>query len=202
MTGKKPTICRQFTTIDDTILGGYGRNSAQKDDFKHISCCAGLLTTFWSYCTVSHPGTATEGGTFDYSALTITAIYNKPGQIERINDLVDEHSKYIPRVVPTYQTLYWSDPPRGLPEQKEPGNILWNNDEDDENAEVFIHSPEAMALTEPWETGCKNLIIVHPDEIARIKVWFDIAGLYVWHCHIVEYEDNIMMSPYRVRPMP
>jgi spore coat protein A len=24
--------------------------------------------------------------------------------------------------------------------------------------------------------------------------------LYVWHCHIVEHEDNEMMRPYRVGP--
>ena len=29
---------------------------------------------------------------------------------------------------------------------------------------------------------------------------FDIAGLYVWHCHIVEHEDNEMMVPYCVGP--
>ncbi len=27
---------------------------------------------------------------------------------------------------------------------------------------------------------------------------FDLAALYVWHCHIVEHEDNEMMRPYRV----
>ena len=25
-----------------------------------------------------------------------------------------------------------------------------------------------------------------------------MAGLYVWHCHIVEHEDNEMMRPYEV----
>ena len=27
---------------------------------------------------------------------------------------------------------------------------------------------------------------------------FDIAGLYVWHCHILEHEDNEMMRPFVV----
>jgi FtsP/CotA-like multicopper oxidase with cupredoxin domain len=27
---------------------------------------------------------------------------------------------------------------------------------------------------------------------------FDIAGLYVWHCHILEHEDNEMMRPFEV----
>jgi len=29
---------------------------------------------------------------------------------------------------------------------------------------------------------------------------FDVEGLYVWHCHILEHEDNEMMRPYRVGP--
>jgi len=29
---------------------------------------------------------------------------------------------------------------------------------------------------------------------------FDIASLNVWHCHIVEHEDNEMMRPYVVGP--
>ena len=31
---------------------------------------------------------------------------------------------------------------------------------------------------------------------------FDLAGLFVWHCHILEHEDNEMMRPYRVGPEP
>ena len=51
---------------------------------------------------------------------------------------------------------------------------------------------------EPWETGLKDTIIVYPGEVARIKAQFDLPGLFVWHCHILEHEDNEMMRPYRV----
>jgi FtsP/CotA-like multicopper oxidase with cupredoxin domain len=50
----------------------------------------------------------------------------------------------------------------------------------------------------PWETGFKDTVISYPGEITRIRARFDIAGLYVWHCHIVEHEDNEMMRPYRI----
>ena len=50
----------------------------------------------------------------------------------------------------------------------------------------------------PWETGFKDTVIAYPGEITRVKARFDIAGLYVWHCHIVEHEDNEMMRPYVV----
>ena len=28
-----------------------------------------------------------------------------------------------------------------------------------------------------------------------------IPGQFVWHCHIVEHEDNEMMRPYRIGPV-
>ncbi|MHC4415370.1 MAG: multicopper oxidase family protein [Planctomycetota bacterium] len=55
---------------------------------------------------------------------------------------------------------------------------------------------------EPWETGFKDTVIALPDEITRIKARFDKEGLYVWHCHILEHEDNEMMRPYYVGTMP
>ena len=51
---------------------------------------------------------------------------------------------------------------------------------------------------ENWENGFKDTVIAYPGEITRIKARFDIAGLFVWHCHIVEHEDNEMMRPYAV----
>jgi hypothetical protein len=51
---------------------------------------------------------------------------------------------------------------------------------------------------QPWETGYKDTVIAFPGEITRVKALFDIPGLYVWHCHIVEHEDNEMMRPYVV----
>jgi FtsP/CotA-like multicopper oxidase with cupredoxin domain len=50
----------------------------------------------------------------------------------------------------------------------------------------------------PTEAGWKDTVIAYPGEITRVKSTFDIAGLYVWHCHIVEHEDNEMMVPYCV----
>ena len=53
---------------------------------------------------------------------------------------------------------------------------------------------------EPWETGYKDTVIAYPGEVTRIKAQFNTPGQYVWHCHIVEHEDNEMMRPYRVGP--
>ena len=56
----------------------------------------------------------------------------------------------------------------------------------------------ALRGPEPWETGFKDTVIAYPGEITTIRSKFDLVGLYVWHCHIVEHEDNEMMRPYVV----
>jgi len=63
-----------------------------------------------------------------------------------------------------------------------------------EDADGNVRPPE------PWETGYKDTVISYPGEITRVKATFDLPGLYVWHCHIVEHEDNEMMRPYVVSP--
>jgi spore coat protein A len=55
---------------------------------------------------------------------------------------------------------------------------------------------------EPSESGYKDTVIAHPSEITRVQALFDRAGLFVWHCHIVEHEDNEMMRPYFIGPNP
>jgi FtsP/CotA-like multicopper oxidase with cupredoxin domain len=51
---------------------------------------------------------------------------------------------------------------------------------------------------QPWEAGWKDTVIAYPGEVTRVKALFDVAGLYVWHCHILSHEDNEMMVPYVV----
>ncbi len=50
-----------------------------------------------------------------------------------------------------------------------------------------------------WETGYKDTVIAYPGQVTRVKAKFDLPGFYVWHCHIVEHEDNEMMRPYVVQ---
>ena len=59
-------------------------------------------------------------------------------------------------------------------------------------------SPGAIRPPQPWETGRKDTVLIFPGEITRVKAHFDIVGLYVWHCHMVEHEDNEMMRPCEV----
>jgi spore coat protein A len=45
--------------------------------------------------------------------------------------------------------------------------------------------------------GWKDTVQAHPGMITRSIVEFE-PGRYVWHCHILEHEDNEMMRPYTV----
>ncbi len=54
---------------------------------------------------------------------------------------------------------------------------------------------------EVWETGLKDTVIAYPGEVTRVKAQFLTPGQFVWHCHIVEHEDNEMMRPFRIGPM-
>jgi spore coat protein A len=83
----------------------------------------------------------------------------------------------------------------------------------------FLQGP-AMA-PEPEERGWKDTIKMYPGQVTRIVVrWApqDVAADdvnagtnlyafdpttgpgYVWHCHIIDHEDNEMMRPYAVVP--
>ena len=53
---------------------------------------------------------------------------------------------------------------------------------------------------EAWESGYKDTVISYPGEVTRVRGQFNVAGQFVWHCHIVEHEDNEMMRPYRIGP--
>jgi spore coat protein A len=51
------------------------------------------------------------------------------------------------------------------------------------------------------ELGWKDTVRVDPLTVTRIIVKFEgFIGRYVWHCHMLEHEDNEMMRPYEVMP--
>ena len=70
-------------------------------------------------------------------------------------------------------------------------------------------------ITDPTlnEQGWKDTIQMNPGEVTTIRVRFTAqdgsafpfdatAGQgYVWHCHIIDHEDNEMMRPYKVVPV-
>jgi spore coat protein A len=52
---------------------------------------------------------------------------------------------------------------------------------------------------EPGETGWKDTVRADARMVTRIIIRFaGFTGRYVWHCHILEHEDNEMMRPFDV----
>ena len=51
---------------------------------------------------------------------------------------------------------------------------------------------------ESWETGVKDTITALPGQVTRVRAHFSVPGQFVWHCHILEHEDNEMIRPYRI----
>jgi spore coat protein A len=57
----------------------------------------------------------------------------------------------------------------------------------------------AAILPDPSEAGWKDTVRADPAMVTRIIIRFEgFTGRYVWHCHILEHEDNEMMRPYDV----
>lgn len=72
------------------------------------------------------------------------------------------------------------------------------------NVETYIYDKKlvytgAAVPPEASEAGWKDTVRVSPGSSTRIIVHFEgYTGRYVWHCHILEHEDNEMMRPYEV----
>jgi spore coat protein A len=67
---------------------------------------------------------------------------------------------------------------------------------------VLGRGADGTQAPEAWEAGFKDTVTAYPGEITRVKAQYDLPGFYVWHCHIVEHEDNEMMRPFHVGPIP
>jgi spore coat protein A len=64
----------------------------------------------------------------------------------------------------------------------------------------FVGVPRAP---EPNEAGWKDTAVVNPGDVLTIVIRFEgYTGRYVFHCHMLEHEDNDMMRPYEVIVAP
>jgi FtsP/CotA-like multicopper oxidase with cupredoxin domain len=71
----------------------------------------------------------------------------------------------------------------------------------DEDQQQVQLAPGSVPLApELWETGFKDTVIAYPGQVTRLRAQFSSPGQFVWHCHIVEHEDNEMMRPLRIGP--
>jgi FtsP/CotA-like multicopper oxidase with cupredoxin domain len=73
----------------------------------------------------------------------------------------------------------------------------------------FTGPPVGPAI---YQTGLKDTAIVWPGNVTRYGLHFvassggpfpfdpTVGPGYVWHCHILDHEDNDMMRPYKLLP--
>ena len=103
----------------------------------------------------------------------------------------------------------WSDPIRQNPQLGDTEKWeFWNYSADAHPIHIHLVKFRVMSRRplegnpyrgrELTEAGWKDTVITYPGEITTVRMRFDNEGLYVWHCHIVEHEDNEMMVPYCV----
>lgn len=60
----------------------------------------------------------------------------------------------------------------------------------------YIYNQESLTPPLDFETGPKDVVRTDPGQVTSIVMHFkEHAGDYVWHCHILEHEDNDMMRP-------
>lgn len=65
----------------------------------------------------------------------------------------------------------------------------------DENGN-YIFDLASLTPPLPYETGPKDVVRTEPHQVTTIMMHFkEHTGDYVWHCHILEHEDNDMMRP-------
>jgi FtsP/CotA-like multicopper oxidase with cupredoxin domain len=76
--------------------------------------------------------------------------------------------------------------------------LVVNDDGETEPPARLVGDPRPP---EAWESGFKDTVIAYPGEVTRLRARFVNPGQFVWHCHIVEHEDNEMMRPYRIGPV-
>ncbi|MGW4032290.1 multicopper oxidase family protein [Streptomyces sp. NPDC004838] len=134
--------------------------------------------------------------------------------------LSEQNSASLPHVGPRQMLLgtldrngaavpkYWDDPVTENPAVG--ATEIWEIHNFTKDAHpIHVHEVQFQVLdrqqtghgarpAEPWERGLKDTALAYPGAVMRLKATFDRAGRYVWHCHMLEHEDNEMMRPYTV----
>jgi FtsP/CotA-like multicopper oxidase with cupredoxin domain len=71
----------------------------------------------------------------------------------------------------------------------------------EDTQEVEVVPGSVPTPPESWESGFKDTVTAFPGQVTRVRAQFNTPGQFVWHCHIVEHEDNEMMRPFRIGPV-
>lgn len=63
----------------------------------------------------------------------------------------------------------------------------------------YQFDPATLTPPEEYEIGLKDTVSATPNEVTTVAMHFrGHTGDYVWHCHLLEHEDNDMMRPLKI----
>lgn len=78
------------------------------------------------------------------------------------------------------------------------GRKPFTEEDFDENGN-YIFDINNLNPPDEFEKGRKDVARADNDQVTSIIMHFkEHTGDYVWHCHILEHEDNDMMRPLKV----
>lgn len=133
---------------------------------------------------------------------------------------LDETTDHYGRTVHLLNNMYWTDPATEKPKLDtieiwhivnhfqfpHPihlhlvhfeilGRKPFTDDDFDENGN-YKFDLSKLTPPLPYEKGPKDVVRADPGQVTSIVMHFkEHSGDYVWHCHILEHEDNDMMRP-------
>lgn len=147
--------------------------------------------------------TAADFGPLSYSApATERPVLGTTEQWNLFNFTADSHPIHLHQVqyqvVEQRQIAFQDEDENGIPDDTTGDGLIsygFGSSPDYSKADIWIGDPIPLR---PEETGWQDTVEVDPGSMVSIVATFDIAGKYVWHCHILSHEDNEMMRPFVV----
>ncbi len=182
-----------------------------------------LNNTKWGANNTENPN---EGETELWQIINLTAdshpIHLHLVQFQLVSRLNFNVSKYTKAYTNAFV------PPRTINDAQGPPNLYGTINADGAvggNPAIGPYLQGTVRPAEPNEAGWKDTFIMYPGQVTTVVVrwaptdkaitatdlWFPFVPYfenengpvpYVWHCHILDHEDNEMMRPYTVTPRP
>ncbi|HEY0647336.1 multicopper oxidase family protein [Phenylobacterium sp.] len=142
------------------------------------------------------------GPLFFHSPVTETPLLGTTEQWQFFNFTEDAHPIHLHltqyQVVEKRQIFFLDEEEDGIPDDTTEDGLIsygFGPSPDYSSADVWIGNEIPLR---PEETGWQDTVGVEPGVMMSVVAIFDLAGEYVWHCHILSHEDNEMMRPFLV----
>ena len=152
-------------------------------------------------------GNLSSGGVVP-SALTPISYYD-PNDAVTVRDFVlsmvggGMHMHRINGLTFDMERIDWETPLNSLEEWKIINTTNMIHPMHTHAALFQVYSRNGSTLLAPNDKGWKDTVLVNPSETVRVLVKFtDYAGIYLFHCHNLEHEDDGMMLNFKLTDNP